>query len=652
MADLTFSNSGSFDGLDATLQVTSPKAVGGQFQSNVVLSQDGVEPIINIAFAIDTSGSTSNSTGIDLDGDGNDDTFLEAQIFAAQELLSNLVATGYSGEVNVTIVDYSGDGTNSFTAPLTDTDELRDYVDALTSGGTTPYDEALAEVESAWDANNVDPNESNFLYFFSDGFPIPSDQDFQTPLTSLENAYSPVIRGVGFGSNSGEAALDIIDSNGDAAILTTQDDLDDLLTTPPPLPDVESFDVIVDGNVLETIPFDDPRVMEDPVLGITISDLDVGSYGFVPGAETSIDFEIRTNFSNGESLTAGGEVTLLDGIVEGTANGDLIDTTYEDDPECDMVDAQDNIDPSATGDALDDDVIQGFAGNDTIQGGVGDDSIDGGDDADLFIVDAATDGNDTIDGGDGGLDQDEIDVSTLGTRYVDWDLDNVVTDSDGNGIDGDLVFLDGVGGETGRLSFTNIEVICFTPGTRIATPKGERLVEELKAGDRILTRDNGVQEIAWNGQTRFDATYFAARPQLSPILIKAGALGNGLPERDMLVSPQHRVLVNSSKAQCYFGENEVLVAAKHLVNGETVLQRRAEQATYIHFMCERHEVVLSDGAWTESFQPGEHSMDGMGKAQRNEIYELFPELKEAAGLEAYQAARRSLKSHEARLLVE
>jgi len=71
----------------------------------------------------------------------------------------------------------------------------------------------------------------------------------------------------------------------------------------------------------------------------------------------------------------------------------------------------------------------------------------------------------------------------------------------------------------------------------------------------------------------------------------------------------------------------------------------------IHFMFTQHEVVLSDGAWTESFQPGDLSLKGIGNAQRNEILELFPELDTREGIEAYSAARRSLKKHEARLLM-
>ncbi len=139
---------------------------------------------------------------------------------------------------------------------------------------------------------------------------------------------------------------------------------------------------------------------------------------------------------------------------------------------------------------------------------------------------------------------------------------------------------------------------------------------------------------------------------LQPILIRQGALGNGLPERDMMVSPNHRVLVANDKTALYFEESEVLVAAKHLTGLDGVDVVDIAGVTYIHFMFDQHEVVLSDGAWTESFQPGDQSLKGIGNAQRNEIFELFPELQTREGLEEYHAARRSLKKHEALLLVK
>ncbi|MEQ8987047.1 MAG: Hint domain-containing protein [Marinovum algicola] len=109
--------------------------------------------------------------------------------------------------------------------------------------------------------------------------------------------------------------------------------------------------------------------------------------------------------------------------------------------------------------------------------------------------------------------------------------------------------------------------------------------------------------------------------------------------------------MSGEKAQLFFEEREVLAAAKHLTDLDGVDEVGTLGVTYIHFMFDQHEVVLSNGVWTESFQPGDQTMDSMGAKPKAEIYELFPELQTAEGLQDYAAARRSLKKHEAKLLV-
>ena len=94
----------------------------------------------------------------------------------------------------------------------------------------------------------------------------------------------------------------------------------------------------------------------------------------------------------------------------------------------------------------------------------------------------------------------------------------------------------------------------------------------------------------------------------------------------------------------------MLVAAKHLIDNRGVKPVETLGTSYIHFMFDRHEVVLGNGAWTESFQPGDQSLQGLGNAQRAEILELFPELRSRDGIAGYGAARKILKKHEAALL--
>ncbi|WP_444451466.1 Hint domain-containing protein [Rhodobacter capsulatus] len=300
------------------------------------------------------------------------------------------------------------------------------------------------------------------------------------------------------------------------------------------------------------------------------------------------------------------------------------------------------------------DLLEGGAGNDTLQGGDGVDTLSGGDDRDEFLVTSRDAGNhDVIDGNEGGDDWDTLNLTGAGPVKIIYDpTDPTYDPATGVGESGIVNFLDEHGNVTGSLSFKNIEKVvpCFTPGTLIATPKGERLVEELREGDRILTRDNGIQEIRWIGRRDMNRAELIAAPHLKPVLIKAGSLGNGLPERDMLVSPNHRMLVANERTALYFEEHEVLVAAKHLIDNRGVKAVETLGTSYIHFMFDRHEVVLANGAWTESFQPGDQTLDGLGNAQRAEIMELFPELRSREGIENYGAARKILKKHEATLL--
>jgi len=178
---------------------------------------------------------------------------------------------------------------------------------------------------------------------------------------------------------------------------------------------------------------------------------------------------------------------------------------------------------------------------------------------------------------------------------------------------------------------------------------GPRRVEDLEPGDQVLTRDSGFQEICWAGRRDLDLGALIAHPALRPVRIRKGALGQGLPQRDLLVSPQHRMLIEGARPEMLFGEREVLVAALHLVGHPGIEQVLPPSVSYIHVMCAQHEIIQAEGAWTESFQPGAATLKGMDSAQRDEVLFLFPELAESPL--AYPAARASLRAFEARVLL-
>ncbi|SOH93995.1 Hint domain-containing protein [Monaibacterium marinum] len=170
-------------------------------------------------------------------------------------------------------------------------------------------------------------------------------------------------------------------------------------------------------------------------------------------------------------------------------------------------------------------------------------------------------------------------------------------------------------------------VACFTAGTVIATQRGPVAVQDLVTGDMIRTLDRGYQPLRLVLQRHLSAAELIARPKLCPILIEAGALGQGMPCRDLRVSPQHRFLANSPIVQRMFGESEVLISAKKL----TQLPGISEMAgctgvTYFHLVMDQHEVVFAEGAPTESFYFGPMAIRGLGDDARQEMVELFPDM--------------------------
>ena len=192
-------------------------------------------------------------------------------------------------------------------------------------------------------------------------------------------------------------------------------------------------------------------------------------------------------------------------------------------------------------------------------------------------------------------------------------------------------------------------VPCFTAGTLILTPAGEVPVETLMVGDAVRTVDAGVQRLRWIGTRRLSAEDLAQAPNLRPIRIAAGALGRNLPGRDLVVSPQHRCLLRSRIARRMAGEDEVLVAAKHLLGLPGVSVEPPGQAvTYVHLLFDRHELVWSNGAVTESFYLGDQAVAAVDAAAREEILALFPDLAQ----ERPQGARPFVRGRIARKLVE
>ena len=301
-------------------------------------------------------------------------------------------------------------------------------------------------------------------------------------------------------------------------------------------------------------------------------------------------------------------------------------------------------DDRLVGDAGDDTLIGG-TGADTIEGGTGNDSIElgsgdvaqGGDGDDYFLIDPTL-----VSGGTITLDGDEGAETTGDTLDFNGQLQlgSIVytnTDDDADGFSGTATLLDGT-----IVNFSAIEtIICFAAGTGIATPRGPRPVEALAEGDLVLTRDDGPRRVAWAGRRTVLATADRA-----PVTIRAGTLG---ATRDLRVSPQHRLLVAGWRAQLWFGEEEVLVAAKALVDGRGVVAGGAPGlVTYHHLLLEGgHGVLDAEGVAAESFLPGDAALEGLGAADRARLLAMLAD--PAAGV-GRRPARPLLSPATGRLL--
>jgi len=341
------------------------------------------------------------------------------------------------------------------------------------------------------------------------------------------------------------------------------------------------------------------------------------------GRTYTIELRVWEN-AGGEVLS--GTVTPPGGVAEDLGTSDLV------------------IGPAG---APGNDSLDGGAGADLLFGGGGEDTLvagendtlTGGDGDDLFVLADQTepgDGTLTITGGEGG--ETDGDTLQLTADVGQGDITFTNTDDAAGGLSGSFTVNDTL------VTFSEIEnIICFTPGARILTPRGERPVESLRPGDMIVTRDHGPQPLRWTGRRTVPGT-----GRFAPVRVAARVLDGA--RAPLTVSPQHRFLFTGYKAELLFGCDEVLVAARHLVDGQAVTQTEQAAVTYIHVMFDRHEVIYAEGAATESFHAGETGLSAIEHGARDELFALFPDLRshpERFG----PTARPCLRHHEARLLI-
>lgn len=190
------------------------------------------------------------------------------------------------------------------------------------------------------------------------------------------------------------------------------------------------------------------------------------------------------------------------------------------------------------------------------------------------------------------------------------------------------------------LCFDRGELACFVRGVQVDTASGPCPIEDIREGDLVHTLDNGLQPVRRVLSKKVDGS-----GALAPVVFRAGTIGN---VRDLFVSPNHRVLLTGWQAELLTGDAEALASARDLLNDRSIHRQPMGEVEYFHLLFDRHEIIMTEGAATESYHPLLADSDQRARQTQEELLALFPHLQaEAAAFGP--AARLTMDAGEARL---
>ena len=193
--------------------------------------------------------------------------------------------------------------------------------------------------------------------------------------------------------------------------------------------------------------------------------------------------------------------------------------------------------------------------------------------------------------------------------------------------------------------------VCFGSGTLILTPDGEKAIEDLRPGDLVTTLDRGPCAIQWISRSQH--AWPGSPDKEKPILITSGSIGAGKPVRDLVVSPQHRILLDGPEVMAAIGTEQVLAPACGLIDLPGVRQMAGKRReTYHHILLENHAILVADGAPAESFFPGETAVGMLSAQQRRDLTAVLARLGRGVGPDYGPMARQALTRRKARRLVD
>lgn len=192
-------------------------------------------------------------------------------------------------------------------------------------------------------------------------------------------------------------------------------------------------------------------------------------------------------------------------------------------------------------------------------------------------------------------------------------------------------------------------VPCFVSGTRIATLSGEIPIERLAAGDKIQTANGETTGIRWIGSRYVSKLELNRSPKLCPVRIAKDAFAKGIPNRDLFLSPLHRVQISGWNAQLMFGERNVLAHASHLPQSQTT-KDYDNGVRYFHILCDKHEVIFANGLPAETLFAGDIALSAFGPATVDRIAECLSMPLNGVPPQSWRTALPCLKRCEVQLI--
>lgn len=464
------------------------------------------------------------------------------------------------------------------------------------------------------------------------------------------------------------------------------------VSIPGPVSDIQII-MASPGNgslVMSDVWFDDPdtgveAAGDDLLQGGADADTFVVVDNF--GNDTIVGGETATTGTNFDTIDLSGTTVPLVVTFDGNKSGTITDgsstITFTEieriilGPEADVLDASfDGVGTEILGGGGDDQIIGG-GGNDQIDGGLANDTLTGGAGDDTFVyspgggLDTITDFNSGNSGALGDGDPTNNDFIDLAPYYdhidelrADFADDGILNQSNATTLSGapvdygdnsrfqsgDGIAFQGAAADGSDFKSDNTGVVCFTPGTRILTERGERPIELLRPGDRIVTRDNGLQVLQWIASRTLGPSELVNAPNLLPVRISPDLVGADAP---LIVSPQHGLLVRLPDG------DEALMRAIHLARlrgGKARVAKGTRRVRYIHLMFDAHQIVFANGAPSESFYPGPMALRALAEPARAELQSIFPAVFASTPKAAFgERARafvvsKNLPKHESKIL--